>query len=125
MKWAPPDKAELERPSEASIRLGIEGGRPRSISLAPGRSAAVFVLPPAEARSNVSENGVHDVDVISHAQLIWDRQQDRVRFRDGFILPELFDEDVRFRRVAPPEDRPRGGVEKTNLVLLLLVASEI
>lgn len=62
-----------------------------------------FVSTPTQAGRYVRENGLQHMDVVSHAQLIRDRQQNRVRCGEGFIFPELFDEHVRFRRVAPPE----------------------
>ena len=46
------------------------------------------------------------MDIVGHAQLVRDRQQQGVRFCDGLIFPELFDQYVGFGRVAPPEDRP-------------------
>jgi hypothetical protein len=80
---------------------------------------------PAEAWGDALENGFHHVDVVGDAQLIGDREQNRVGFGEGFIFSELFDEDVGFGGVTAPKNRPRRGVEKTNLIRLLLVAPKV
>jgi hypothetical protein len=51
--------------------------------------------------------------------LIRDGEQERVCRRDRLVFPELFDQNSRFGRVAAAENRPRGFVQKADLVLFL------
>jgi hypothetical protein len=65
------------------------------------------------------------VRVVRDTQLVGDRQQDRIGFRNRFVLFQLFHQLVRFSRVGTAEDRPGLLVEKTDLVPLLAPAPEV
>src|SRR4051812_13382777 len=58
---------------------------------------------PAESGRDLCQDRLNDVCIIGDAELIWDRQQNRVGFCDGLILPELLDEDVWFGSIASSE----------------------
>src|SRR6266542_2224052 len=117
-----PSKAELTNRNVLPQSYSLPSMRdpfPERVSrfLKPGRVGST----PAESRSDLRKNRLHDVHVVLNAQLIRDRQQKRIRFGDSLVFPELLDERVGFGRVTPPENRPRGWIEKTNPIGLLLV----
>ena len=63
--------------------------------------------------------------VVSDAKLVGDGQQQGVGFRDGFVLPELLDKDIRLSGIAAAEDRPGPWVDEADLVLVFAPAAEI
>jgi hypothetical protein len=65
------------------------------------------------------------VGVVLDAELVRDRQQERVRGLDRGVLGELLDEHIGLRRVRTPEDRFGLRVEVADLVRLLAAAAEI
>src|SRR6185437_4401228 len=81
--------------------------------------------PPAKRGRDVGQDRLDHVRVIGHAQLIWHREQQRVRLGDRLILPELLDEGIRFGGVAAPKDRARLLVDEADLIALSPAASEI
>ena len=52
----------------------------------------------------MGQDGLDDVRVVENAELIGDGQQQRIGFGNGFILPELLNEDVRFGSIVAAED---------------------
>jgi len=71
------------------------------------------------------EDRLDDVGVVVDPELVGHGQQQRVGFRDAFVLLELLDEDVRLGGVAAAEDGALAAAEKADLVALLAAAPEI
>src|ERR1035437_2239893 len=65
------------------------------------------------------EDRLDDMGIVVDAELIGHGQQQRIGFRDGFVLLELFDKNIRLRRVAAAEDGALAAAEKPDLVLLI------
>ncbi len=57
--------------------------------------------------------------VIFDTELIGHGQKQCVSFRDGLVLPELFNKDVRCGGMVPTEDRSGGGTDEADAVLIL------
>jgi hypothetical protein len=57
--------------------------------------------------------------VVGNAQLVWDRDQQSVRFRDRLVFPQLFYQHTGFSSIASAEDRPCGFVKEADRVLFL------
>ena len=72
----------------------------------------------------MGQNGLDHVRVVGHAQLIGDRQEQCVGLGDGFVLPELLDQDIRLGGVAAAEDRARARVDEPDLVVAVASAAE-
>src|SRR5690349_7980180 len=85
----------------------------------PAHLADAAALPPAELRRDVLQDALHGVGVVLHAELVWDREQQRVGRLDRRVLGELLDEDVGLRSVGPAEDRLRLRVDPADLVRVL------
>src|ERR1700722_13282347 len=81
--------------------------------------------PPAQRRGDVLEDRLDDVDVVIDAELIWYRQQQRVGLGNGFVLLELFDQNVRLGGVAAAENGAPVVAEEADRVCALAVAAEI
>src|ERR1700761_338931 len=81
--------------------------------------------PPAEGRRDVGQNPFDDVRIVGHAQLIGYGQEQRISLGDGLVLPELFDEHIRFGGIAAAEDRARVLVDEPDLVRTLALVAEI
>jgi hypothetical protein len=73
----------------------------------------------------VGQDGFDHVGVVLDAELIRDRQQERVGGRDGLVLPELIDELVRFGRVRAAEDRLHARLDVAHVVLVLVAGAEV
>ena len=80
---------------------------------------------PTEGGRDVRENRLDNMCIVGDAQLIRDRQQQRVGLGDGLVPPELLNEDVRLSGIATTEDCSRLLVDKADLVLFLAPASEV
>src|SRR6187402_438687 len=62
---------------------------------------------------------------IVHAELVGDRQQQRIRLRDRLVLPQLLDQRIRLPGIAPAEDRSRLRIDEADLVLASALPAEI
>src|SRR4051794_3432250 len=62
---------------------------------------------------------------IIDAQLVRDRQQQRIGFRNRLVLPQLLDQRIRLCRITPTEDRARPRVDEADLVFAAALAAEI
>lgn len=71
----------------------------------------------------MGQDRLDDMRVVGDAQLVRDRQEQRVGFRDGFIRLELLDENVGLSGIASSKDRPGPFVDEADLVLMLIAAS--
>src|SRR5262245_54929179 len=80
---------------------------------------------PAQLGSDVLENALENVGVVVHAELIGDREEQRIRGHDRFVMGELFDERVGLTRVRAAEDGTRVGVDVADLILVMGVATKI
>src|SRR5574337_1056404 len=80
---------------------------------------------PAELRGDVAQDALDDVGVVVDAELVGDRQEQRVGGGDGRVGRQLPDESIRLRGVGPAEDGPRRLVDVADLVGLLLGAPEV
>jgi hypothetical protein len=65
------------------------------------------------------------VSVVGNAELVGDCEEQRVCFRDGFIFPELLNDDLRFSGVAAAEDGLRLIIDEADLIFFLAGAAEI
>ena len=63
--------------------------------------------------------------IVGDAELVGDGQQQRVGFRDGLVLFQLLDQDVRLGGIAAAEDRLGLRGNKPDLVVLVAAAAEI
>src|SRR5258705_1430150 len=93
-----------------------------------GRScwcSAVHPSTPAEFGSDVLEDAFEHVGVVVHAQLIRDREEQRIGRRDGLVAGERLDEDVGLRGVRAAEDGPRVGVDVADLILVAGIVAEV
>src|SRR4051812_12600622 len=82
-------------------------------------------LPPAELRRDEPEDALDRVGVVLDAELVRDRQEQRVGGLDRRVSRELADEDVGLRGVRPSEDRLRLRVDVPDLVRVLIAAPEV
>jgi hypothetical protein len=73
----------------------------------------------------MGQDRLDDMRIIGDAQLVRDRQQQRIGFRDRLVLLELLDEDVRLGRIAPTEDGSRLLVDEADLILFPAAMAEI
>src|SRR6185503_17631145 len=91
------------------------------------RALAVRAAPsaPAQLGSDILEDALEHVGVVVHAELIGDREEQRIRCHDGLVTGELFDERVGLTRVRAAEDGTRVGVDVADLILVVGVATEI
>src|SRR5258706_20710 len=80
---------------------------------------------PAECRSDVLEDAFEHVGVVVHAQLIRDREEQRIGRRDGLVAGERLDEDVGLRGVRAAEDGPSVGVDVADLILVAGIVAEV
>src|SRR4029077_3569944 len=80
---------------------------------------------PAQRRGDVLEDGLDDVGVVIDAELVGHGEQERVGFGDGFVLRELFDQDVRLGGVAAAEHGAPVVAEEADRVGALIVSPEI
>src|SRR6185503_12864649 len=92
-------------------------------SRVPRRSNAASA--PAQLGSDILENALEHVGVVVHAELIGDREEQRIRCHDRLVTGELFDERVGLTRVRAAEDGTRVGVDVADLILVVGVATEI
>src|SRR6202012_1808741 len=79
---------------------------------------------PAESRSDVGRNGLHDMHIGTNPQLLRYGQQEGIGLCDGLVLSELFYQNVRFGGVAPAEDRPGILLDEADAVLFLRAPSK-
>src|SRR6185503_14642134 len=114
-QWLPP-----LTPRWRSKRVACLGGPMR-------RALAVRAAPsaPAQLGSDILENALEHVGVVVHAELIGDREQQRIRCHDRLVTGELFDERVGLTRVRAAEDGTGVGVGVADLILVVGVATEI
>jgi len=80
---------------------------------------------PTERRGDVRQDRLDHVRIVGDAQLIGDREQQRIGLGDGLILLELLDQNLRLGGVAAAEDRARVGVDEADLVLTPALVTEI
>src|SRR5262245_3156461 len=80
---------------------------------------------PTEFRRDVFENALERMCVVVHAQLVRNREEQRIGRRDGLVARELYDQHVGFCGVRAAADRPRVGVDITDLTLVSAVAAEL
>jgi len=72
---------------------------------------APYASAPAEGRRYVGQDLLDNMGVIVDAQLIGDRQEQRVGLCNALVLLELLDEDIRLGGIAASEDRAGGGFQ--------------
>lgn len=89
------------RTDSGCVRNGITPMRPRSCRVdrspvGPGYATST----PAERRGDVGQDRFHDMRIVFDAELIGDREQQRVGCSDRLVLLELFDERIRFGDIA-------------------------
>ena len=65
------------------------------------------------------------VSVVVDAQLVRHGEQQRVGFRDRFVLPELLDQLVRLGGITAAEDCAAALVDGADLVFILVASAEI
>jgi hypothetical protein len=63
--------------------------------------------------------------VVGDAELIWNRQQDRIGFGDRLVLPKLLDENIRFSSVHTTEDCLCVSVNTADFVLFLASSAAV
>jgi hypothetical protein len=73
----------------------------------------------------MGQDRLDDMRIVGDAQLVGDRQQQRIGFRDRLVLLELLDEDVRLGRIAPTEDGSRLLVDEADLIFFPAAMAEI
>src|ERR1700683_1888401 len=93
------------------------------LTFLPGRANSTSA--PTERWRDVGQDRFRDMRVVIHTELVGDSQQQCVGRGDCLVLPELLDKHVRFRGIAPTEDRPIPFVDETKLVLVVTAVSEI
>src|SRR3954447_13548036 len=74
-------------------------------------SRTIIASAPTERGGDVRQDRLDHVRIVGDAQLIGDREQQRIGLGDGLILLELLDQNVWLGGVAPAEDRARVGVD--------------
>src|SRR5580765_357255 len=130
-RWTAAMVARCRRLAPAGVR---EGARARTIATLrakpkgasqPAELAGYPGSAPAEFRSDVLEDTFDHVGVVVHAQLIRDREEQRVGRGDGLVAGKHLDEHVGLRSVRAAKDGPRVGVGVTDLVLVTGVAAKI
>jgi hypothetical protein len=72
----------------------------------------------------VGQDRLDDMGIVSHAQLVRHRQQQRVGLCNGLVLLELLDQDIRLGGVATTEDCAGLLVDKADLVLVRAAVAE-
>src|SRR5436190_20833902 len=87
--------------------------------------SANWASAPSELRGDVFEDAPDGVNVIVHAQLVRDGQEQRVGSGDGLIGRELFDQDMGLSGVRAAEDGACVRVDVADLVMVTSVASEV
>src|SRR3569833_2793040 len=90
-----------------------------------GGSRTMIASAPTERRGDVRQDRLDHVRIVGAAQLIGDREQQRIGLGDGLILLELLDQNLRLGGVAAAEDRARVGVDEADLVLTPALVTEI
>jgi hypothetical protein len=83
------------------------------------------VSAPAERGGDVLQDRLDDVRVVIDAELVGDGQEQRVGLRDGLVLRQFFNEDIRLGGITATEDRACLLVYKADMVLLLSPTAEV
>src|SRR5690606_37386283 len=79
---------------------------------------------PAECRGNVFQDRLDDMSAIVHAELVGDGEEQRVGFGNGFVLTQLFNENLGLGGIGATEDGARAGLDIAELIAAA-VAAEI
>src|SRR3569833_1221472 len=90
-----------------------------------GGSRTMIASAPTKQKNKKRQVRLDDVCIVGDAQLIGDREQERIGLGDGLILLELLDQNVRLGCVAAAKDCARAGVDEADLVFTLALVTEI
>jgi len=66
---------------------------------------------PSEGGGDLGQDRFDDMGVVVDAKLVGDGQEQRVGFRDGLVLLQLFDKGIRLGGITAAEDRPSPLVD--------------
>src|SRR6185437_1620660 len=80
---------------------------------------------PAEGGSDIGQDRLNDMRIVGDAKLVRHSQQEGVGICDGFVRPELLDENVRLGSIAATENRARLLVDKADLISLLTPTAKV
>ena len=75
------------------------------------------------SRVATAKDRIEDMDVIRHAEPVRDREEQGVGSGDGFVVPELLDQDVEFGGVGAAESGAHR-VDDAQLVAVVIAVAE-
>src|SRR5438477_1255876 len=84
-----------------------------------------WVSAPAERWRDMGQDRFDDMRIVGKAQLIRDRQEQRISLCNCLVLPKLIDKDVRFSSIASTKDGASFFVDETDLILFRASMSEV